>query len=175
MAKKDEKARVVEDVRDRLSRARSSVLADYRGLNVAESTELRRRLREAGIEFKIIKNTLMAIAAGEIGLDDIKAYLEGPTAVAFSYDDPTAAPRILSIFSKEAKKMEIKGGVLEGRIVGAEEMKRVADLPSREVLLGTVLQGAMSPLYGMASVMVAPLRNLAFATQALRELRESQA
>ncbi|MEW6082502.1 MAG: 50S ribosomal protein L10 [Bacillota bacterium] len=175
MPAKEQKPVIVQDIKAKLAKARSAVLTDYRGLNVAESTTLRRRLKAEGVDFQVIKNTLLNIAAGELGLEDMGSMLEGPTAVALSYDDPAIAAKLIATFAKEAKKMEIKGGLLEGKIVGADEMKRVADLPSREVLLGQVLAGAMAPLYGIATVASAPLRNLAYALNSLKELRESQA
>ena len=120
---KPEKVAKVQEIRDRLSRVQGAVIADYRGLDVGEITELRKQLREAGVEFKVLKNTLTILAAREAGVEAIEPYLAGPTAIAFGYDDPVVAAKIISDFAKKNKDLEIKGGLVEGKALGPEEVK----------------------------------------------------
>ena len=112
-----EKVAVVNEVYEKLTKAQSVVLVDFRGLTVQEATELRKKLREAGVELKVTKNTLTRLAAEKADLKDLHAYLEGPTALAFGYEDPVSPAKILSDFAKDHKKLELKGGVLEGRVI----------------------------------------------------------
>lgn len=160
---------VVKEIKEKLELSQGVVLTDYRGLNVAEVTELRNKLREAGIEFKVVKNTLTKIAASQIGLEGLAPYLEGPTAIAFGISDPVAPAKILSEFAKVHKDLEIKAGVLEGKVIGIDAVKALADLPSREVLLARVLGGMQAPMYGFAGVLQGTLRSLVYALNAVRE------
>lgn len=167
------KEEVVQEITEKLQNSVTVVLADYRGLNVAQATTLRSELREANIEYKVLKNTLTKIAAANVGLGDLDQYLEGPTAIAFSYEDPVAPAKLLSKFAKENKEFEIKGGILEGKVVDFEQIKALADLPSREELLAQVLRGMQSPLTGMANVLAGPLRNMANVLDAVRAQKEA--
>ena len=160
---------VVQDIKVKLEASQGAVLADYRGLNVAEVTELRNKLREAGVEFKVVKNTLTRIAAHQIGLEGLDPYLEGPTAIAFGADDPVAPAKILSEFAKTHKDLELKAGVLEGKVIDLEGIKALANLPAREVLLAKVLGGMQAPMYGFAGVLQGTLRSLVYALNAVRE------
>jgi large subunit ribosomal protein L10 len=126
-----------------------TVLTDYRGLDVAEVTELRAKLREAGIKYKVAKNTLIKLAAHELDVSDLDKYLEGPTAVAFSAD-PVSLAKILVDFSKTHRNLEIKTGLLERKLVGVDDIKELAKLPGREVLLAQVVGAMQSPMYGFA-------------------------
>jgi large subunit ribosomal protein L10 len=159
-----EKQQTVAEVADKLKNSASTVLADYRGLNVAQVTELRKRLREAGVEFQVIKNTLTRRASEVAELTDINEHLVGPTAIAFSKEDPVAAAKILSDFAKKNDALKLKGGVVEGQVVGFDQIKALADLPSREGLLSMLL-----------SVLQAPMRNFALAVKAVAEKQEGQA
>jgi large subunit ribosomal protein L10 len=159
-------------LRERLRSTTSLVLADFRGLDVAEVTELRRRLRTAGVEYRVIKNTLARRAAREAGVAGLDSMLAGPTAVAFGSADPTAAARELNTFGREHPQLAIKGGLLEGRTLDAAEVQELAELPGREVLLARVLGAMMAPLTGLATVLEAPMRALAIGTEALRRQRE---
>lgn len=169
------KKQVVEEIKDRLEKIQGAVLTDYRGLNVAEVTELRSKLREAGIEFKVLKNTLTSIAAHQIGLEDLDSYLEGPTAIAFGVDDPVAPAKILSDFAKAHKALEIKAGILENKVIDADGVKALAELPSREVLLAKVLGAMQSPMYGFAGSLQGLLRNLVYVLDAVREKKAAEA
>jgi len=159
-----EKQQIVEEITAKLRESATTVLTDYRGLNVAQVTELRRKLREAGIEFRVLKNTLIRRATANAELTELDSVLTGPTAVAFGKDDAVAPAKILSQFAKENEALKIKGGVVEGRVVGFDEIKALADLPSREGLLSMLL-----------SVLQAPVRNFALAVKAVADKKEAEA
>lgn len=166
---------IVQELKTKLETAKISVLADYRGLNVAQDTELRRRLREAGVEYRVVKNTLTRLAANQLGLQELDAYLEGPTAIAFSVEDPVAPAKVLAEFAKTNKALEIKAGILEGKIIDINGVRALAELPSREVLLSKVLGGMQAPLYGFANVLQGNLRNLVYVLEAVREKKAAEA
>lgn len=168
------KQQVVSDIKAKLEGSTSAVLTDYRGLNVAQVTELRRKMREAGIEYKVLKNTMIRFAARELGLEELEPFLEGPTAVAFSAD-PVAPAKIIYDFAKTNKALEVKVGVLEGKVIEAAQVKALADLPSREELLAKVVGGMQAPLYGLASVLSGTLRSFVYALDAVRKQKEAEA
>ena len=172
MPKFDEKAKIVTEIRARLEKSSGIVLADYRGLTVAEDTKLRIKMREAGIEYRVMKNTMIKRAADQAGLQALDTYLEGPTAIAFS-EDPVAPAKVLSEFMKTHRKYSIKAGIVEGKIVDADGVKALADLPSREILLSMVLRGIQVPLTGMANVLQGPIRKLGYALEEVRKLKEA--
>ncbi|MDD4587860.1 MAG: 50S ribosomal protein L10, partial [Heliobacteriaceae bacterium] len=138
-----EKSQVVARIRERLEKAQACVLVDFRGLTVKEATELRAKMRNAGVEFKVLKNTMVQIAANDIGIKGLEPYLEGPTAIVFGYDDPVMPAKLITEFIKgtKNKNFAIKAGILEGKVVDVISIKALADLPSREVLLAQVLAG----------------------------------
>lgn len=175
MANRGEKEATINEVADRFRRARAMAVADYRGLNVAQMTELRRKSREMGIDLKVIKNTLAARAAKQAGIGALEVHLKGPTAIAIGYEDLTAPSKLIVEFSRTARALELKGGFAEGRALDAQETRALATMPSREVLLGMVLGAISAPLSNMASVLAAPIRGLITATDALRKQREEAA
>lgn len=154
----EKKKQAVAEIAEKLRNSKSTVLTDYRGLTVAEMNELRKQLREAGVEYKVLKNTLTRRATAELGLSGLDQHLTGPTAIAFSNEDVVAPAKILHKFAKDHNALEIKGGVIEGRVVGLDEIKELADLPSREGLLSMLL-----------SVLQAPIRNFALAVKAVAD------
>jgi large subunit ribosomal protein L10 len=158
-------------IEDRLAKASSMVLADYRGLNVAKATELRRRLRAAGVEYRVLKNTLLERAAASVGIQGLQPLLTGPTAVAWSGADPTAGPRELAAFGRDNPELQIKGGVLGREVISPARVRDLAELPSREVLLARTAGALAAPMTAFASVLAAPLRGLAVALEALRQKR----
>ena len=173
---KAQKAAMLEEIKGKMSSSQVTVLADFTGISVAKVTDLRTRLRNAGSEMKVAKNTIAGIAAKEIGIEGLDQYLEGPTVFAFGIDDPVAPAKILSEFAKEVKQgVDIKAGVLEGKVIDAAGVKALADLPSREVLLAKVLGGMQAPMYGFASVLAANLRNLVYVLDQVRQQKEGQA
>ena len=167
------KETVVAEVKEKLERSQGVVLTDYRGLNVTEVTELRNKLREAGVEYKVIKNTLTRLAANQVGIEGLDPYLEGPTGIAFGIEDPVSPAKILAEFAKTHKSLEIKAGILEGKVISFDAVQALADLPSREVLLAKVLAGMQTPMYGFAGVLHANLRNLVYVLDAVRQQKEA--
>ncbi|MFS0784197.1 50S ribosomal protein L10 [Bacillus sp. 1P06AnD] len=157
------KKQIVQEIADKMKSSKSTIVVDYRGLNVAEVTELRKQLREAGVEFKVYKNSLSRLAADSLELSELNAALTGPNAIAFSNEDVVAPAKILNDFAKKHEALEIKAGVIEGNVSTQEEVKALAELPSREGLLSMLL-----------SVLQAPIRNLALATKAVADQKEEQ-
>lgn len=161
--KRAEKESRVSDVEDKLKRATAAVLTDYRGLNVHELAELRRDLRAQGVEYKIYKNTLSRRAAVNADLGNLVEHLKGPTAIAFGFDDPVAAAKLVSSFAKKHAQMSVKGGLLEGKVIDAAAIRMLAALPSREVLLAMLAGTLQAPVSGLATVLNGPIRGLAMA------------
>jgi len=142
----------VAEIKEKLEKANSVVLSKYQGLTVEEDTILRKNLREAGVEYKVYKNTLVTIAAKELGLEGIVEYLEGPVAIAFGYEDVTVAARVLNDFAKDHKKLELKAGIVEGEVYDTEKIKQLATIPSKEVLIAKLLGSIKSPIASFARV-----------------------
>lgn len=153
MAKVELKQPVVEEISAKIKDAQSVVLVDHRGLTVEQDTNLRRQLREAGITYKVYKNTMMNFAFKGTDFEGLTPYLEGPSAIAISTTDATAPARVLCKFAKEADKLEIKGGVVEGITYDAKGIAEVAKIPSREELLSKLLGSIQSPIANFARVM----------------------
>lgn len=147
----EQKKQVVSEIRDKLERAQSVVLVDYRGLTVENVTELRNKYREAGVEYKVYKNTLMRFAFNELGIKEFDEHLNGPSAIALSYEDAVASARVTNDFAKTNKNLQIKAGMAEGSFMGVEEVKALAQIPPRDVLLGQ-----------LAGVLQANIKNLAY-------------
>ncbi|NMA00971.1 MAG: 50S ribosomal protein L10 [Clostridia bacterium] len=175
MGNLETKKQVVAEVTEKFSNAKSVIITDYRGLTVAEVTELRSRLRAQGVEYRVIKNTLLKIAAKDAGIEGAEEYFQGPTAVAYGLEDAVAPAQVLSKFIKEYKKMEIKGGILEGKVIGFDEVKALADLPPREILLGQVASVFQAPIAGLVNVLQGPIRKLGYALEEVRKLKEQEA
>lgn len=159
----EQKQQLVAEIAEKLRASKSTIIVDYRGLNVAQVTELRKQLREAGIEFKVYKNTLTRRAVAELGLEGLDETLTGLNAIAFSNDDVVAPAKILNEFAKKNEALKIKAGIIEGNVATLEEVKALAELPSREGLLSMLL-----------SVLQAPIRNFALVTKAVAEKKEEQ-
>ncbi|ABS72552.1 MULTISPECIES: 50S ribosomal protein L10 [Bacillus] len=159
----DTKKVVVEEIASKLKESKSTIIVDYRGLNVSEVTELRKQLREANVEFKVYKNTMTRRAVEQAELDGLNDVLTGPNAIAFSTEDVIAPAKVLNEFAKNHEALEIKAGVIEGKVSSVEEVKALAELPSRDGLLSMLL-----------SVLQAPVRNLALAAKAVADQKEEQ-
>ena len=153
MAKIEIKKPIVEEISAAIEGAQSVVLVDHRGLTVAQDTELRRQLREAGITYKVYKNTMMNFAFKGTDFESLAPYLEGPSAMAVSTTDATAPARVLANFAKTANKLEIKAGVVEGTLYDAEGMKSISEIPGREELLSRLLGSMQSPVANFARCM----------------------
>lgn len=146
------KSQVVSEIVEKLEKSSSAIVVDYKGLTVEEVTELRKKMREAGVEYKVYKNTLVILAAKELGLEGIVEYLEGPVAIAFGYEDVTVAARVLNDFAKDHKKLELKAGIVEGEIYDTDKIKQLATIPSKEVLIAKLLGSIKSPISSFARV-----------------------
>ncbi|CVK21170.1 MULTISPECIES: 50S ribosomal protein L10 [Sporomusa] len=175
MAVTQEKIQTVAEIKEKLSTTKGAVLTNYRGLTVAQDTKLRRKLREAGVEYRVFKNTMTRIAAKEAGIEGLDPYLEGPTAIAISYTDPVAPAKIISDFVKENKlqALEVKAGIVEGQVIDANGVKALSSLPPREVLIAQVLAGFQAPIAGFVNVLSGTMRNLVYALEAVRQQKES--
>ncbi|HBQ65006.1 MAG TPA: 50S ribosomal protein L10 [Clostridiales bacterium] len=165
----EQKKEAVKAMAEKVRNAKAVILADYRGLTVAQDTEMRAALRKAGIEYKVVKNSITRFAARENGLEDIIPYLEGPTAMAISDKDPVSPAKTLAEFAKKHEKFSLKAGIVEGKVITPDGIKALAELPPREVLVARVLGGLKSPVYGLANVLNANLRGLVVALKAVAE------
>jgi len=152
MAKVELKQPVVKEISAAIEGAQSVVLVDHRGLTVQQDTELRKQLREAGVTYKVYKNTMMNFAFKGTDCEGLSDLLNGPSALAVSKDDATAPARILCEFAKKAPKLEVKGGVVEGKVVDVAAINEVAQIPSREVLLGRLFGSFQSPIASFARI-----------------------
>jgi len=152
MAKVELKQPVVQEISKAIEGAQSVVLVDHRGLTVQQDTELRKQLREAGVTYKVYKNTMMNFAFKGTDCEGLSDLLNGPSAIAVSKDDATAPARILCEFAKKAPKLEVKGGVVEGKVVDVAAINEVAQIPSREVLLGRLFGSFQSPIASFARI-----------------------
>ena len=153
MAKVELKQPIVAEISEAIKEAQSVVLVDYRGLTVEQDTNLRKQLREAGVTYKVYKNTMMNFAFKGTDFEALAPYLEGPSAVAISTTDATAPARILAKFAKEAKALEIKAGVVEGNVYDATGMQAISQIPSRDELISKLLGSLQSPITNFARVM----------------------
>jgi len=157
---------VVNEVKEKLQKASSVVLVDYKGINVEDVTELRKRFRNAGVEYKVYKNTLFKRAASEVGMESLHEYLQGTVAAAFGVNDAVAPAKILNQFMKDKPKttITVKAGYVEGQIMDAKDVKALGDLPSRDVLIAMVLGGLQGSI-----------RNLAYMLNTIKEKKEAEA
>ena len=153
MAKVELKQPIVQEISENIKDAQSLVVVDYRGLTVAQDTELRKALREAGVTYKVYKNTLVKRAIAGTAFESLSDSLEGPNAFAMHDTDATAPARVLAEFAKKAPKLEIKAGVVEGTFYDENGMKAISEIPSRDVLLGRLFGSMQSPITNMARVL----------------------
>ena len=153
----------VAEIKEKLEKAQAVILADYQGLTVEEDTQLRKTLRDNGLEYKVYKNTLVTLAVKDLGIEGIEGYLEGPVAIAFGYEDATAPARVLYDFAKDHKKLELKAGIVEGEVFDTEKVNQLATIPSKEVLIAKLL-GSIK----------APLSNLAYLLSAIKDQKEAE-
>jgi large subunit ribosomal protein L10 len=143
---KEIKAQKVNEIKEKMQKAKSLVLVNYQGINVEQDTELRSTLRKNNVEYKVYKNTMVTRAAQELGIEGMEQYLEGPVSMAFGYDDETTAAKLIADFAKASKKLEIKGGYVDGKVYDADLMNQLAKIPSKEVLIAKFLGSIKSPL-----------------------------
>ncbi len=172
------KEAVVAEIKEQLSSAKGAVFTSYKGLTVAQDTKLRREMREAGITYKVIKNTMTRIAANDLGLDGISEHLEGTTALAFSTEDPVAPAKVICAFMKKNKLEEkgiltIKVGLVEGKVISDKEVKALASLPSREELIAKLMGSMNAPITNTVGVLQGVIRNAVYVLDAIRAQKES--
>lgn len=148
-----EKTAAVAHLHDKFSRAVAAVVTDFRGLTVQETTDLRRQLREASLEFAVVKNTLAKLAIQQTEFEALSPYLKGPTSITWSYRDVVSPAKILSIYLRRQPKLSVRVGVFEGQLVPGERIQAVAELPSREVLLAQTLAAIQGPLTGLVGTL----------------------
>jgi large subunit ribosomal protein L10 len=172
-ARRQVRAEEVERLKERLRGAKSLILTDYRGLTVAQITELRRALRESQAEYRVVKNSLTQRAAHELGIQELDRYLEGPTAVAFTSGDLVATAKTLNAFSKKAPVLQVKAGLVDGRVVPREEVLAMAELPPREVMLARLVGLMMAPLQGLGAVLSGSLRGFVVGLDQVRQKKEA--
>lgn len=153
MAKVEMKQPIVEEIKGYVADAKSAVLVDYRGLTVEQDTSLRKQLREAGVVYKVYKNTLLKRAFEGSDFEQLNVHLDGPSAIAFSMEDATVAASIINKFAKDVPVIEFKGGVVDGTYYDAKGMSVIATIPSREVLISKLLGSLQSPITNLARVL----------------------
>ncbi len=165
----EQKKQIVAELAEKMQKAAAGVLVDYRGLTVEEDTKLRAELRKAGVEYTVVKNTLTRFASQQIGFDGLDPVLNGPTSLAMSFDDAVAPAKVLVEFAKKNENLEIKAGFLDGKLVSIDEIKSLASLPSKDVLIGKLLGSMMSPLQGFVNVTNGNISGLARVLNAYAE------
>jgi large subunit ribosomal protein L10 len=160
-ARKEQKAEQVELIAEKLKRAKVAVLTDYRGLTVSQLQELRGKLRGADVEYRVVKNTLARRAAEAAGVPALQSELKGPVAIAFGYDDLGAPAKLINEFVRTTRlKLEVVGGLVEGRVFSPDQVKQLADLPSRETLIAQLLGTLQSPVAQLVGIMQTPVQQL---------------
>jgi len=171
---REKKERIVERLQEALAKCNVGIFTDYRGLSTLDMTDLRRKLKEADIEYKVVKNTLARLAAAGIDREDLVSSFDGPVAIAFGYSDITVPARVLSDYIRETKvSLDIKGGFLSDRLLTLAEVTDLATLPPREVLIARALGGIQSPLTALVNCLTAPMRGVIGVLQArIQQLEE---
>ncbi len=170
-----QKEAVVAGLKTNLAEAKGVVFADYRGITVAQDTQLRRKARSANIEYRVVKNTLTRLAAKEAGIDGLDEHLKGLTVMAYSTTDAVAPAKLISDFLQESKikTYAIKAGVIDGKVIDASGVKELASLPPKEVLIAKMLGSMQAPITGFVNVLQGNIRNLVYALEAVRKQKES--
>ncbi len=172
--KKTSKADTVQAMREIIASQKGSVLAEYRGLTVAEVTRLRKKLREIDAEFKVVKNTLIRRASKDSGFSQLEEFFIGPTAIGFTAGDPVLLAKAMREYAVGNKKIQLKAGYFEGKVLSAKEIETLAEVPPRDVLLSRLVSGLASPITRMAQVLSGPKRKLAYALQSIHDQKSKQ-
>jgi large subunit ribosomal protein L10 len=173
-ARKEQKVQQVEVLTEKLQKAKVAVLTDYRGLTVSQMQELRGKLRTGNVEYRVVKNTLARRAADAAGFKALESELKGPIAIAFGYEDLSLPPRLINEFVRTTRlKLEVVGGLVEGRVFNRDQIKQLADLPSREVLLAQLLGTLQSPVGQLVGIMQTPLQQLLGVLEAYKSKLEA--
>jgi len=167
--KREEKERLVAELHEKFKEVRAVILTDFTGLDVAQLSRLRRQLQERGMEYRVVKNTLLRRASQKTALEALAEHFVGPNAVVLSYEDPVLPAKILVDFAKEEPELQIKAGFVEGRVLEPKDVKALATLPPREVLIGQMVGLLKAPLAMLVGVLQAPMRELVGVLQAIKE------
>lgn len=171
--RKEEKGQVIEELKERFSEAKAVILTDYKGMTVAELSELRKLLRGGGVDYRVVKNTLARVASLDTPLSVAKDAFKGPVAVAIGYKDPVMTAKKVLEFSKKNEKLKLSGGVIEGKLYTALEVKAIAALPPREALLSMLAGAFQAPTSKLAAALSATVSSFAYALTALKTKREA--
>jgi len=163
----EKKTKMVASLQETFSRSRAGVLTDYRGLTTAGLNELRGKLRDAGVEYKVVKNSLAQLAVKQVGLADLADSLAGPMAIAFDFSESPVVAKVIADYLRASKStLGIRGGFLGDRVLTPKEVETLAKLPSKQVLISQVMAGIQSPLYGLVNVLAGPIRGIMGVLQA---------
>ena len=168
------KKTVVAEIKEKLDRAQSVVLIDYRGLTVAEVTDLRNQFRKAGVEYAVLKNTMITLAAQELGIAGLEDFLKGPTAVAFGVEDPVAPAKIITEYIKKNKKISVKCGMVDKKVIDVAGVTALAELPPREVLIAKMMGSMNAPITGFVGVLSGVIRKFVYAVEAVRKQKAGE-
>lgn len=171
----EEKKQIVADLSEKLKAAHTGVIVDYKGITVEDDTKLRKELRESGSHYKVVKNTLLRLALKEAGIEGLDSVLEGTTAIAVHTDDYVAPAKIMNGFAEKNDNFTIKAGFIDGKAVNVSEIKTLATLPPKEVLLAQVLRGMNGPISGLVTVLNGTLKGLVVALNAIAEKQQQTA
>jgi large subunit ribosomal protein L10 len=174
LAGKAVKVEKIAALHTKFTAAKGAIVSDYRGLNVQQMAELRGRLRAAAVELQVVKNTLARRAVVETDFVPLTDYFVGPTSVAFTSDDVAVMAKVLTEYAKGESKLEIRAGLVEGKVVSPRDITALADLPPREVLLARLLAGMQGPMAGLVGVLHGVLRQLLYALLAIQEVKEGR-
>ena len=169
----EEKKNIVKQLTDKIANSKTVILVDYRGLTVEQDTELRTALRKANVNYEVVKNTLTRFAMNNNGYGEIDTYLNGPTAIAYSYEDVVAPAKVIAEFAKKFEHLEVKIGIVEGEVFDKSKISALAELPSREELIAKLLAGFNSPIAGFVNVLNGNLRGLVVALNAIAEKKSA--
>lgn len=170
--KLEDKKQIVEDLTERFAKASLVILTDYKGLNVPAMSDLRRKLKQAGVDYKVVKNTMMVRASQNTPIAVLQSQFQGPSAVAISYEDPVAPAKILTKFADDSKRLEIRGGVLNGKLIDMAGVKALAALPARDVLLAQLLSVMQAVPASFVRVLAGVPRGLLNVLNAIKEKKE---
>lgn len=171
--KLEQKQKIVEELAEKFKKSKVLIVTDYKGLNVTTLNDLRRKLRESDIEYRVVKNTLLARASDDTDVSKIKDSFKGPSAIAMSFEDPVAPAKVLTKFAEENKKLEIKIGVMGNRVLSLDDIKALSSLPAREVVLAQLLSAMNAVPTGLVSALSNIPRKMINVVQAIKEQKEA--
>ncbi|MDY6826462.1 MAG: 50S ribosomal protein L10 [Bacillota bacterium] len=170
---KKAKEKMLEEITEELKQSELVIVTDYRGLNVKTINELRGKLRQEQCRYRVTKNTMNRLACRTAGVEELEGFFEGPTAIAYSSEDPVAVAKVFNDYTKQNDALLIKGGMLSGKLLDPNEIKALGEIPPREILLAKVVGGFQAPISGLVGVLHGTLRQLVYTVDAVRQQKES--